>query len=137
MLCIFQAERLFLDTEFEKLGLSEFEKQNKSLAINPFDGNELSAENRKMLDYFLSSGTYGTVGNNVNLRVKEYGGGFFGKLSYFFRCIFMPMEAVKDCYPFFYKHKVLLPFLFPYRIISSLMKRKGRIKSEISALTKK
>jgi len=74
----------YIEKECEVLGIAEFERKNRSLCKKVFNVNELkgmeslkqqlSAEEQKMLLYYLSSGVYGTVEreveNGIN-RLKE------------------------------------------------------------------
>lgn len=56
----------YVVAEAERLGLVEFEKKNRSLALHLFAGEELTAQDQDMLDYILGSGVYGNVSNSVN-----------------------------------------------------------------------
>ena len=52
-------------SEMEKLELSEFEEKNRCLALNLFGSNEMTGDNREMLEYVVHSGAYGNVENSV------------------------------------------------------------------------
>ena len=43
------------------------------------------------------------------------------KAKYFFNRFFLSGEALKNAYPFYYKHKHLLPILYIYRPIKGLI----------------
>ncbi|MBQ6294595.1 MAG: nucleotidyltransferase family protein [Firmicutes bacterium] len=120
--------------ELEKIGMSEFEEKNRSLALHLFNGENLSEEEQERLDYIVFSGTYGTMKNKVDNAVVRQGGGFLGKLRYFFRRLFLPMDKVRKYFPLFAKVPILLPFLPIYRLIRSMKENKGRTKTEIKAL---
>lgn len=120
--------------ELEKLGIADFEKQNRSLALHLFGGGSLTPEDEAMLQYIISSGTYGTRQNYVGNRVRKLGGGKKGKLKYLMDRIFLPMESVASAYPFFYQHKILLPALFVWRIMKGLTIRRSMVKVELKAL---
>ena len=87
-----------------------------------------------MLDYIISSGTYGTVTHRVANEVKRNGGGPAGKLRYVFQRLYPPMENVKRVFPTFAKYRILLPFLPVYRLIRSVKLNKGGVKAEMKAL---
>ena len=123
--------------ETDRLGLSSFEEMNRSLSLRLFGGGELTEEDREILDYVLSSGIYGNVGNRVDNRVRAYGGGIRGKFRYVLRRIFLPMGAVRSVYPLFAEHPVLLPFLPVYRLVRGLPVRGSRLKAELKALRKR
>ncbi len=124
----------YISTETEKLGIAEFEEQNRALALHLFGGGELTCADRQMLEYILRSGTYGTTQHLVSNQIVKLGGGARGKLKYLWSRVFIPMESVKGAYPFFYKHKILLPALPFYRAGKGLALRRKRVINEIKAL---
>lgn len=87
-----------------------------------------------MLDYVVNCGTYGTRRNYVNNRVEKLGGGRQGKWKYLMNRAFLPMASVKSNYPFFYRHKALLPALCAWRIAKGLTVRWAAVKTELKAL---
>ena len=126
----------YIGAETEKLGIAAFERQNRSLAAHLFDGAPLTAGDQEMLEYMIRSGTYGTVGQRVEKGVKKLGGGVKGKLRYLFRRLFPPMASVRISYPFFARHRILLPFLCLYRNGKGLIRHRKMIQSELRALIK-
>lgn len=128
----------YIEREAEKLGIADFEKMNRKLSVKLFapgsfvlspgegmtgdaaageNAVSLTEEEAQMLTYFVSSGTYGVKTHVAANRVKNIGWGRFllGE-------IFLPMKVVKTKYPFFYKHKVLLPALPIYHMVSKRKK---------------
>ena len=128
-------DHAYISSEIQKLGISDFERLNRSLAMHLFQGEKLTKQENEILEYIINSGTYGTLQNQVESRVLQYGGGHKGKSAYIKEKLFLPMNAVKEYYPFFYKHKILLPILLPYRIVKSAkrgkMKRIAKILKDI------
>ncbi|MBP5237007.1 MAG: nucleotidyltransferase family protein [Clostridia bacterium] len=124
----------YIEQETGKLGVSEFEKKNRSLAAHLFGGEELTAEDRKMLEYRLESGTMGTMEHIVKNGVKNSGNGFAGKVRYVIGRLFPPLSEIRRYHPFFWKHKVLLPFFPIYRICYSV--RKKRFSRKLKAIIK-
>ena len=120
--------------ELEKLGIANFERQNRSLALHLFGSEVLTPEDEAMLQYVIGSGTYGTHRNRIDNQIKKLGGGAKGKLKYLARRIFLPMESVESSYPFFYRYKALLPALCLWRIGKALTIRRRRVWSELRAL---
>ena len=116
----------YVETELSKLELTDFEEKNRLLAIRLFSGEPLAEAEREMLDYMIFSGTHGTVTNLVTNRVNRFGGGIGGKVKYTLTRIFLPMDTVKRIYPFFYRHKLLLPVLPIYRLIVNRRKSSWR-----------
>ncbi len=127
----------YIQAEAEKLGISDFETANRSLAQHMFTGEELTAADQEMLDYILSSGTYGTIEHRVSNKVRKLGGGLRGKGKYLLSRMFLPMESIKSAYPFFYKHKILLPVFFFYRIGKGLTLRRRMVMTELKSLARR
>lgn len=120
--------------EPEKFGISDFEKQNRSLSLHLFGGGDLTEQYIKMLEYILRSGAYGTTSHRIENRVNDFGGGKIGKIKYLFSRIFLTMPEVKSSYPFFYEHKIFLPALVIYRIGKALTVRRCETMSELKIL---
>jgi len=124
----------YIKGEIEKLGITEFERSNRRLSLHLFGGGGLTVQEQEMLDFALSSGTYGTIQNHVQNRVKKYGGGATGKIKYVYSRIFLPINTVRSAFPLFAKCPILLPFLPMYRIFRSVAEGRGRIKGELKVL---
>ena len=124
----------YIGTEAEKLGLADFEHQSRSLALRLFEEGDIAPESEAMLNYILSSGTYGTVEHLTDNLLNKMADVPAKRLRYFLRRLFLPMSGVAERYPFFYQHKILLPCLFFYRIFLALTSRWPRIRKELSAL---
>lgn len=129
----------YVSQETDKLGISDFEQKNRALATNLFNGAELSNEEQAMLEYIISSGTFGTFDNKVGNEVKKTG----GKVKYILRRLFGPISKkdpyniyFRKRYSTFYKYPVLLPFLPIYRVFDSIKNRPENIKKEIKAINK-
>lgn len=89
-----------------------------------------------MLEYVIYSGTYGTLQNSIENGVRKNGGGTRGKIRFITKKLFLPLNIVKDTYPFFYKHKLLLPVLFFYRIGKALTTKQDRTFRTLKMLKK-
>ena len=126
--------REYIQKELEKLGVSEFEQSTRELALRLFGGEELAEKDREILDYIMSSGTYGTVKNSVDHKVRALGGGTVGRIRYFLRRAFLPMDTVRSSFPLFAKVPILLPFLPLYRLSYGLTSRRKKMKAELKAL---
>lgn len=110
--------------------IADFEAKNRELAFAVFSTgkvDDLASDQASMLGYCLSSGMYGTREHRVRNRVKES-----GILGYILRRAFFPIDMIRDYYPVFYKHRILLPFLPLYRLI----RKWENAKTEIKTLTK-
>ena len=124
----------YISGELDKLGIADFEAQNRSLALHLFGWEELTEQDKEMLEYVLSSGTYGTVQNRVKNKIRKYGSGPFGKLRYVMSRLFLPMDTVRSAFPLFTKYPILLPFLPFYRVFRGLTVRRPHLRAELKAL---
>lgn len=131
-----EPDRTYISGELKKLGIADFEAQNRCLALHLFGGEDLTGQDTELLSYIISSGTYGTLRNRVNNRIKEYGGGPVGKMRYVMHRIWLPMDVVHNWYPTFARRPVLLPLLPFYRLFIGVTKRRGRLKGELKALAR-
>ncbi|MBR6915412.1 MAG: nucleotidyltransferase family protein [Clostridia bacterium] len=131
-------DRDYVVAETEKLGIGEFEEKNRSLALHLFGDGKITENDREMLDYIVSSGTYGTVDNRVRNTLKKKNQTKFGYMISRFSVPFSKKNgryvAFAASYPFFYKNKILLPVLPFYRVLLSM--KKGVFKAEADAIRK-
>ena len=123
----------YIGQEAEKLEISDFEKENGELALRIFGEGELPEEDEELFRYLVGSGTYGTIRNKVNNKVNRGGGGWKGKLRYVRDRLILPMDVVEAAFPFFYRHKILLPLLPVYRTWKGLTKNSVKLKQEWEA----
>lgn len=123
----------YIETELKKLGIHDFEKKNRFLSVKLFNGNEINSKERELLDYYIFSGTYGTLYNRVNNSIN---GNRISKLKYVCNRLFLSKQQINDFYPYFYKHKILLPGLFIYRLGLMVTKSRKRVINEIKALVR-
>ena len=126
----------YISGEIGKLGITDFESKNRSLAMHLFCGDALSEDEQDMLDYVISSGTYGTVANRVNNGIAKKGDGIIGKVRYVLGRIFLPLDVVRSSFPLFIKYPVLLPFLPFYRAIRGVTTRRNVMKAELKTIAR-
>ena len=107
-----------LARELQTLGLTDFERDTRELAERLFDGEPLSEEEQKALAFFAGSGVYGTLENAEYQRLLTKLGddSAESKRRYFRERIFMPREVMEEQYPFFARHRALVPALLVYRL---------------------
>ena len=122
----------YIDSETRKLGIRDFEEQNRHLALEVFSPRanlaSLSLEDEEFLDCFLRAGTYGSRENMVQIGVKKS-----GNLFYVLGRLFPPMSVIQASFPVFCKHKILLPFLPFYRLMHNGGWRKARKEIKVLA----
>lgn len=129
----------YVIAETSKIGIDDFEKKNRSLSLNLFAGNDLTDTNLLMLDYILSSGTYGTFDHRIENSVNRSG----KKLNYITSRIMGPIrkddphgKQFRATYSTFFKYPILLPFLPIYRFFNSLKNNPKRLKQEAVSIAK-
>lgn len=123
-----------VERECRKLQMDKFEENVRCLADwlfckdEPLSFPQLSSEQKEMLLYMISSGTYGNkdffVKNELKKLAerKEYGGRWI-KTRYLIQRMFPPYRLIKVCYPIVDQHKILIPGAYILRILK-VMNRK-------------
>ncbi len=103
------------------LGLSEV-----WFGDSPHNGKTLDAES-----YVFGSGTYGTIANAVNNRVKNG-----GRAAYVLELIFPPPDKLISQYGILRKAPVLMPFVWLYRLVTKPIKNFSQNRAKLKALKK-
>ena len=136
----------YIRCELEKTGLAEFEQKQRLLTkklICPHWEEAMDKEDRELLSYFFESGVYGKTDTGIVNKLTGKAGNndrkvsLWMKIKYVFRRIFPPFEYYRLNYPFFYKHKILIPFCVIYRLFLSVFRRNDFVKTEIRTLKEK
>ncbi len=138
----------YVSAETEKLGIREFEETNRTLSLKLFAREtleeqqkvQLTAEETELFENILYSGTYGTQENAVRNRMKKVTGEQ-GKvtgrmrLRYYLNRLFPKQELLYPWYPPA-KYKVLIPFVWIYRLLVIAVVRRKRVLGEIRTVEK-
>lgn len=123
----------YANAELDKMGIRDYEVMTRELAMKIFSGSteirELSEQERDLLDYHIFSGTHGNVQNRLERQLHEKAGGSRFRLA--MRRTFPPMEEIKTLWPFFYRHKWLIPILWLWRPIDALRKDPKNVREQI------
>ncbi|MER2081158.1 MAG: nucleotidyltransferase family protein [Ruminococcus sp.] len=120
--------------ELEKLGLTEFEQRSRELAVKLFGFGELDDRDREWLTHFMDSSLYGSVRQGeYNMLTRQLKGRDTKSANrkYLFDRVFLRGEALKKEYPFFARHRCLLPFLYLYSPFKGLFTHPKGIVHEI------
>ena len=104
--------------EAEKMGIADFERQNRGLALNLFNGAELTSLEREMLDYVISSGTYGNLEQSVANKVEEK-----GRWNYFLSRLTIPRDIMEGMFPVLRKAPFLYPVCWVLRLFRGVLFR--------------
>lgn len=125
----------YIESECQKLGIAEFEKESRKLALNLFgfeNGLTESDETRlKMLDVYLHSGTYGLLENSIKKGLDTSDG---SKIKYFMSRVFPSMSYYQTYFPILYKFRMLIPFFIVYRFFKVIICRRKMLKNYIRIL---
>ena len=132
--CGEQMDTDYIAGELDRLGICDFEAECRTLSEKLFTGQPLSAREDELLRYHILSGTYGTKAHLVENRIRQSGG---SRLRYALRRVFPPMNEVKEHYPFFYRHKLLMPALWIYRPFRALTGNRSKLSAELRQLFRK
>ena len=115
--------------ETETLGISKFEAANRSLALHLFGGETLTEKDRVMLDYILSSGTYGTMANRIRNQLQEK-----GRWGYFLSRLTLPPDLMHRRYPVLNKAPILYPFCWIHRLIHAFFFKRKIVMYQLKAV---
>lgn len=128
----------YIQRECECLEIADFEFANRVLCKKVFGKdistdfdkfvNSLSEGEIEMLEYYFSSGVHGTMERGIKNRADNFSreNGNTSKFKYLLNRIFPSADKYKSDYPFFYKHKWLLPIGWIYRLLHMIFSKKKR-----------
>lgn len=150
-------DRHYLDEELNKLKLTAFEKSIRALSNKIFEpdsvkgttissrgttiSSRLSDDEKELLKFFIDSGAFGRKDVLYRGKINRFANGDGkitggSKIKYFLNRLFPTGIYIKDTYPFFYKHKALVPVMWIYRFFSKIFVKFKRIKKEIKFIMK-
>lgn len=112
-----------------------FDAKEQDMLRGSFDAKE-----QDMLSYILDAGTYGNLENSVAHKMGYTKGEkkkASDKVKYIFRRLFPSMDTIEEFFPFFYKHKWAIPFLYIYRIGKMPFTRRKKVAGELREVFKK
>ena len=124
----------YITEQCEQLNISDFEQQRRALALKVFSSDtlpNLSDREQEMLMYYLTAGTYGTLENNVNNKLKDH-----TKVEYILSQLFPSVSYMKRSVIFVRKYPVLYPVGIVYRWGRILVKRRDELKKTIKTVNK-
>lgn len=119
----------YVETEIKKLGITDYERQCRSIAPKLFDlpcrDIPLSEAEAVFLEQFLGAGTYGSrkqaVENALDrMQANDASGGFLTKMRYFWQRMFPPLEFMAELEPDLLEHRWKLPFAYLKRLLKVL-----------------
>lgn len=132
--------------ELAAIGADDFESEMRSLSwqllSDPYHVNtaldSLDSTLRRDLAYLVGSGTYGTIQNMVDneLEKMEAGNARSRVVRYTLRRLFPPVSRIVVELPFLDRHRWLIPFYYPYRLVHGAVLHHESIGGEIRSLGK-
>ena len=128
----------YISQELQSLSLNEFEKMNRVLSEKVFSETELNEEEIELFMYYISSGAQGTDEHSWKNRLKNNyiseNGSKKAKRLYLCNRLFVNGIKLKNNYPFVYKHKILLPGLYIYRLCKAIISKPKKVLSELKTI---
>ncbi len=118
----------YIAAEAEKLGVAEFEKVNRELALRLFGGEPLTEYDQRMLQRFVESGTYGNVECFAEKQLADK-----GRKGYFLSRLTLPYPVMQEHYPVLRKLPVLYPFCWAHRLIHALIFKNAKVMHQLKA----
>lgn len=136
--------REYIEAELEKLGILEFEKTLRSISYRMFSAPDsiFTAEFGKSEMDLLSdveiAGTYGSMQSSIKRKLYKLSDGkdnvgAFTKLKYLLGRLFPSAAYIRSYSRAADKFPVLIPFIYPYRVIKSLVVKRKAIKAELDS----
>lgn len=127
------ADKLDMDVLNERLkycGLDKFDARVRALVDYWFNDKEADELAKKLADYVMQSGSFGTHKQLVAGEMAKNAAGTQSRtistLSYYIQIFFMPYNQMKESYPVLKKLPVLLPFLWVYRACKTIFFKKEK-----------
>ena len=118
-----------------EIGLADFEERQRTFAEHLFEDVPLTPEEEELFFFMATSGTYGNPNNRVKNALARMKNKSFAKLRYVWDRLFPPLDdAYSAAYPFFGKHKWLLPVFYVYRLGHALRSRGRTVIAEFVAV---
>jgi hypothetical protein len=133
----------YVQKELEKMGLADYVETMRDLSQKLFgQEGQLSEEDRQLLLYHISAGTYGNQTIKIDNGLKRYANKdgkitLWSKVQYSLRRLFPKVVFYERYAPLAYKYKILIPFVAVYRIFSRLILSFPKILKEAKRTWKK
>ena len=132
----------YISDECRTLEIADFEQQSRELSQKVFGNREteLSDEEKTIFEYYLKSGTYGSLDQNIKHKMdelcKEKGSGskIGAKLKYIRYRVFPPIEVYEECCPTLGRHKLLLPAAWAYRFVRGMITKRKKVHNELRSM---
>lgn len=131
----------YIHEQTKQLDIADFESEQRELAEKVFSSitlPDLTEHEQELLDYYLTSCTYGTTMRSAENTVKRHYAKSKNKskIGFVMARLFPDMEFMRLYYPFFYQHKLLLPVGYVWRWCKGIATNRKKLQAEMRALSK-
>ena len=131
----------YITEQCKQLEIADFEQEQRALAKKVFSSvtlPNLTEHEQELFDYYLTSCTYGTRARSAENTVKRHYAKSKNKtkIGFIWARLFPDMEFMKQYYPFFYRHKLLLPVGYVWRWCKGIATNHKKLQAEMRALSK-
>ena len=131
----------YIERQLEALGIADFESKRRELALKVFasgDVSNLNEDERELMEYYLHSGTYGTIENSMKKQIQNQRNtsGKHARSEYIRNRIFPDMKTMSASVHFVKGRKILYPVGVVYRLFRGTFKNNKHIRSELKILKK-
>lgn len=123
----------YIETKLKKMNLLEFETDILNLIDVWFKNQDHTASTKEMQQFIFDSGINGKQENIYYNQMKKYK----TKTNYLLNRLFLPIPEMKNRYPILTKIIILLPILWLYRILISILTTPKTILQELKKIFKK
>lgn len=127
----------YVESELDKLGLLAFYHHVMHTLHVWFDGAQMTERDEFITDVIFQNGVFGTEENSVVARASRQTAQERVKSTKFRRMLllaFPPYSSMKYIFPVLQKWPILLPVMWPVRIVRTLLFRRGKIASEMEGV---
>ncbi|MGN0531943.1 MAG: nucleotidyltransferase family protein [Eubacterium sp.] len=114
----------WINSKMQEYGIADFERSVRELVFAMFDDCKLDAQQRALLDTFLTFGIFGCERNKVSARVRHFANGEEinnnMRAKYIFSRLFPSKKKMTEDYSILNKHGYLLPAFYVYRFFRAI-----------------
>lgn len=124
----------YIENELAKIDLIDFNVFVRNMCRVLFDGAECEENEKILLRYIFTSGTFGTWQVGIIANIQNQGDGkkfFLKKSSFVLKSWFLGIDAMKAFYPVLNKFPFLLPFCWIHKGVYTLLFKRSAIKKQI------
>ena len=128
----------YIQKELSVMGIEAFAAEMKETAFSLFSMKEKPSKKALSMGVaMLQRGTFGTREGWVETGVDRYRNRRFPRLSYLWHKLFPTVNEIELGFPFFYRHRWLIPLLPVYRLLQAVFCSPRRTLQSVKILFRK